>query len=158
MAKGTLIRACNSVVCLAIPVTAHSAALGRDSTVFHWIRWDYHQKGDFVYWPLDWDEDGWHSLKAPFGGVKSFRIDTHGDSDPRTKASVWRVPDAAWANNSNIPVVDGHFNGFLGNVNHDDISRYSVNITAWTADGSVWELHSAAASGAPGEWVKLPRY
>ena len=141
------IRACNSVVCVSLPT-----ATGTD---FYWIRWDYHQKGDFIYWPLDWCEDGWHHVSSPCKDVVEFRFDTHGDADPCTGSSVWHVPDATWGNSSGIPLVDGHYEGFLGNVNREDVSRYQVVLTVKTALNRYERYTAFGAVGDAGIWVGI---
>ncbi|MBN1761020.1 MAG: hypothetical protein JW863_22015 [Chitinispirillaceae bacterium] len=53
------IDASNSVIAVAKPADT--------SVSLFWLRWDYHQKDDFVYWPIDWCEHEWRPVSVQNG-------------------------------------------------------------------------------------------
>ncbi|MBN1757097.1 MAG: hypothetical protein JW863_02200 [Chitinispirillaceae bacterium] len=137
------IAASNSVIC--------AYKTGSEGALVSWIRWDFHNRQDFSWYPLDWCEHRWHSVVCPLDSAEFLCFDTHWPDSVRD--SIWERPKN---------VADGRRTGFLGTVDKRSISAYRVEITVFqgkrmakleldtldykkekTLDDSVWKVSVA---------------
>ncbi len=112
------IDASNSVIAVARPSDS--------GTVVSWVRWDYHQKDDFIYWPLDWCEHRWHTAKSPAPSSTDFHIATLGATDPRESNTVWSIPAPAFTFHNYLPNPD--YKGIFGDIPREQVSAYPVEL------------------------------
>jgi hypothetical protein len=125
------------------------------SSVF-WIRWDYHQKDDFVYWPLDWCEHRWHEIISPRMKDSDFRIVTFGDLDPREDNTVWSIPAPAFTFHNYLP-KEG-YRGIFGDVPREQVSSYPVEIFVRDTSDSVRYFSIKEAGKLSGSTVQWTVY
>ena len=97
-----------------------------DTSFIYWLRWDYHQKDDFVYWPLDWCEHAWHAVVCPPLPTIDFRISTIGTIDPRRKGTVWSIPAPYFTFHNYLPVRG--YQGIFGDIQRDQVDIYPVDL------------------------------
>lgn len=109
-----------------------------NETHIYWIRWDYHQKDDFVYWPLDWCEHKWYDIKAPVNNVFSFSIRTNGTIDPRLDNTVWSVPAPAFTFHNYLPKAG--YEGIFGDVPPSQVSAYPVDVFIKNSEDTTYHL------------------
>lgn len=129
------------------------AAMKRDEngSVLYWIRWDYHQKDDFVYWPLDWCEHGWKSVICPQTGTFDFRINTIGNIDPREKGTVWSVPAPAFTFHTYLPAAG--YQGIFGDVERKKIDAYPVTLFIRNTTDDVYTFSARRSKDVTGTGV-----
>ncbi len=136
------------------------AVLKKDSTRsdIYFLRWDYHQKDDFVYWPLDWCEHEWYRIKLPVCNPTGMRINTLCKIDPRLKNTPWSVPAPAFAFHNYLP-QEG-YEGIFGDIPREKVSIYPVGISVKDTVDTIYFHYSEKAVDLKGAeeltWEKLP--
>ncbi len=133
-----LIDASNSVLFCTKPTETE--------TKIHFIRWDFHNREDFTFWPLHWCEDEWHVLDPPKAKMKIryMRAFTN-DEKSYAKKGVWDIPRSAWGIS---------YGGMLGHVKKKEISTYPVTVFIVGDNGEQWAYHTDSAE-KKGTWTKL---
>ena len=121
------IDAANSVVAVAKPAESN--------VTLSWIRWDYHQKDDFIYWPIDWCEHEWYTVTTPRSATANFRISTMGTIDPRESHTVWSLPAPSCTFYEPLP--DTGYQGVFGSIPPEQISAYPVDLSVSGNNDSV---------------------
>ena len=104
------IAASNSVIC--------AYKTGPGGAEISWIRWDFHNRQDFSWYPLDWCEHRWHAVSCPLDSAEFISFDTHWPDSVRD--TVWAVPKSR---------ADGKRTGFLGTIDPRTVSAYRVDLT-----------------------------
>lgn len=112
------IDASNSVIAVSQPSDSGCS--------IYWLRWDYHQKDDFVYWPLDWCEHKWYAVACPPVTSGHFSISTTGTIDPRENGTVWSIPAPAFTFHNYLP-AEG-YKGIFGDIPREQVSTYPVDL------------------------------
>ncbi len=135
-------------------VIAVSRKNGTAVNIF-WLRWDYHQKDDFIYWPLDWCEHSWYSVECPQGSTTDFRISTVCGLDPREKNTVWSVPAPAFTFHNYLP-AEG-YEGIFGDVPRKQVSAYPVDLFISGESGAVFHFSAKQADRFIGERARWSR-
>jgi hypothetical protein len=139
-------------------VIAVSKNTGTESTI-SWVRWDYHQKDDFIYWPLDWCEHAWYTVTCPSLATGDFRISTIGGIDPRESNTVWSVPAPAFTFHNYLP-AEG-YQGIFGDVPREQVSTYPVELFVADVTDSV-EVFSLQQTrmlrAGKGRWEREKRF
>jgi len=108
------------------------------STAISWLRWDYHQKDDFIYWPLDWCNHGWRTVEYPDTTVTSFRISTIENIDPREKNTVWSIPAPAFTFYEYIP--QRGYEGIFADMPRKMVDTYPVDLFVGTTTDTVFHF------------------
>lgn len=109
---------------------------GAEGVQLSWIRWDYHQKDDFIYWPLDWCEHAWHTVICPSVSTTDFRLATMGTIDPRDNNTVWSVPAPTFTVHTYLPQND--YKGIFGDIPRELVSAYPVTAFIKSDSGTVY--------------------
>jgi hypothetical protein len=121
------------------------AILKKSDTVsqIFWCRWDYHQKDDFVYWPLDWCEHRWYTVDCPPRPGDDFRISTVGTFDPTRRNTVWSLPAPCFTMHTYLPQAG--YQGIFGDVPREQVSTYPVDLFIADTAGEVrrWSVDKA---------------
>ena len=126
------------------------------ATQIYWLRWDYHQKDDFVYWPLDWCNHAWHFVEYSGSDVRNFRISTIENIDPRENGTVWSVPAPAFTLHEYIPQPG--YKGIFGDVPREMVDSYPVDLYLGIGANTVFHYsnnHSRAVTNGPVRWEKV---
>lgn len=111
------IAASNSVIC--------AWKKGKNTSTLSWIRWDFHNRQDFTYYPVDWCEHVWHTVSCPLLNADFLSINTHWPDSIRD--TIWQTPKNS---------LTGKRNGFLGEVPRHEVSAYPISIDIAWADNA----------------------
>lgn len=137
--------ASNSVVGVYVPDTysRKSGVLLKQRApvggTFYFMRWDFHQREDFVYWPIDWTEHAWHSIDIPYD-VQELHFDTHRGINSMT-GGVWQIPQNALIGTK----------GILGDVSANSIRSYPFELLVKSGNGQIYKYTSNKPS-EEGTW------
>ena len=131
-----LIDASNSVLFCTRPTA--------DGTAIHFIRWDFHNRADFKFWPLHWCEDDWHVVKCPTPSVKYMRAYTN-DERSYKKRGVWDIPRSP---------LGFDYGGLFGKIRKKAISSYPVTIFITGEAGDQWVYHTDTVK-KEGTWNRI---
>ncbi len=142
------IDASNSVISVTKPYP--------DSSEFYWIRCDYHQKDDFIYWPLDWCEHAWYRVAYPSDSVTEFSINTMGIIDPREDNTVWSIPAPAFTFHNYLPQTG--YKGIFGDIQRDDVSTYPIEISAKDKSGKTQRFFLSQAEKRKYSAIEWKKY
>ncbi|MBN1128811.1 MAG: hypothetical protein JXA71_07485 [Chitinispirillaceae bacterium] len=127
-----------------------------DTAVISWLRWDYHQKDDFIYWPLDWCNHAWRTVIAPGVPLTGFGISAIENIDPREKNTVWSIPAPAFTFHDYMPRQG--YEGIFGDVPGSMVDAYPIDLFAGSADGTTWHFsakRSETVHKAAVKWRKV---
>lgn len=114
-----------------------------DSAFVSWIRWDFHNKQDFEYFPLNWCDTAWYRIFCPVKHADFITFDTHA-SPYSSRDSIWETPEGidSLYGRLNAILPDGNGNrlkkgdlrGFLGSYAAEKIDAYRMHITVTKGD------------------------